>query len=129
MIAAAVGAEAAGDRAGGWCVVVAARRSARLVDRARPGTAAITIRTAGGERIATPEGARLQITSRAQASVSDRDPGGARVEAEAEIRLELASGASVEVDARVVATAEREHYRGVVRQDGRVLLDEQWERP
>ena len=94
-----------------------------------PGTAAITIRTAGGERIATPEGARLQITSRAQASVSDRDPGAARVEAEAEIRLELASGASVEVDARVVATAEREHYRGIVRQDGRVLLDEQWERP
>ena len=90
---------------------------------------AIAIRTAGGEQIATPPGARLRIASRALASVSDRDPGAARVEAEAEIRLELASGASIEVEASVVATADRERYRGVVREDGRVLLDEEWERP
>jgi predicted acyl esterase len=91
--------------------------------------AAITIRTAGGEQIATPSGARLRITSRALATVSENDPAGARIEAEAEIHLDLTTAGSIDVAATVLATTDQERYRGVVRHNGDVILDETWRRP
>jgi putative CocE/NonD family hydrolase len=90
---------------------------------------AITVHTAGGDRMTTPSGATMSLVTRAWATVSDNDPAGARIEAEAEIRLQLPSGVAIEVDTTVVARVDRDRYTATVRHDGSLVFDEAWERP
>lgn len=80
----------------------------------------------GGERMRAPSGTDFSISHRSTATVADDRPDGARVEAQARIEARLPAGEHVEVDVRLLAHRDRQHYRGRVTMDGQVVLDRDW---